>query len=311
MSRLFFWIKMHKLSTLLILILLIVIFNNYLKGSARQRYDVYESPSSGAVGIQPFGAVGMAAPDFAPSSEVFVNKTTTQESSSRTSDRMVIQNSTISLLVNNVEQVKDMILAKTRELGGFMVSTNVNNPHDAATATITVRVPSTKLESAVKEFRGLAIRVTSEYLSGEDVTDEYTDIQAQMATLLTTKEKFEEILDRATAIQDILNVQRELINLQSQIDSLKGQQLYIERNAEMARITIYLSTDELALPYAPDEMWRPQLIFKQAVRSMIGTVRQVGTLVIWLGVYSVIWIPLLLIIYFVRRRMRKTTTVSQ
>ena len=299
MSRLFFWIKTHKLSSLLIVILLIVIFNNYLKGSARQRYDVYESPSSGAVGVQSFGALGMPAPDFS------------QESSSRTSDRMVIQNSTISLLVNNVEQVKDMILAKTRELGGFMVSTNVNNPQDAATATITVRVPSTKLEAAVKQFRGLAIRVTSEYLSGEDVTDEYTDIQAQMATLLTTKEKFEEILDKATEIQDILNVQRELINLQSQIDSLKGQQLFIERNAEMARVTVYLSTDELALPYAPDEMWRPQLIFKQAVRSMIGTVRQVGTLVIWLGVYSVIWIPLLLIIYFVRRRMRKTTTVNQ
>ena len=301
---------MHKLSTLLILILLIVIFNNYLKGSIRQRYDVYESPSSGAVGIQPFGA-GMAAPDFAPSSDVFVNKTTTQESSARTSDRTVIQNSTLSLLVNNVEEVKNTILTKTRELGGFMVSVNVNNPQDAATATITVRVPSTKLENAVKEFRGFAIRVTSEYLSGEDVTDEYTDIQAQMATLLTTKEKFEEIFDKATIIQDILNVQRELINLQSQIDSLKGQQLYIERNAEMARITIYLSTDELALPYAPDEMWRPQVIFKQAVRSMIGALRNIGSLLIWIGVYSVIWIPALIIFYIVKRRMGKKPLVNE
>ena len=301
---------MHKLSTLLILILLIVIFNNYLKGSIRQRYDVYESPSSGAVGIQPFGAVGVAAPDFS-GSDAIVNKSVSQESSSATGDRTVIQNSTLSLLVNNVEEVKDTILTKTRELGGFMVSVNVNNPQDAATATITVRVPSTKLENAVKEFRGFAIRVTSEYLSGEDVTDEYTDIQAQMATLLTTKEKFEEILDRATAIQDILNVQRELINLQSQIDSLKGQQLYIERNAEMARITIYLSTDELALPYAPDEMWRPQVIFKQAVRSMIGALRNIGSLLIWIGVYSVIWIPALIIFYIVKRRMGKKPLVNE
>src|SRR3989338_6209579 len=131
MSRLFFWIKTHKLSSLLILVLLFVIFNNYLKGSTRQRYDVYESPSSGAVGIQSFGALGMPAPDFS-GSDVALNKSAPQESSSRTSDRMVIQNSTLSLLVNNVEQVKDMILAKTRELGGFMVSTNVNNTQDAA-----------------------------------------------------------------------------------------------------------------------------------------------------------------------------------
>ena len=261
--------------------------------------------------VGPTYEVGSGSPDYRRVSDMVTNKSAPQEISSTAGERMVIQNSTLSLLVNNVEETKNKILAKTRELGGFMVSTNVNNPQDAATATITVRVPSGKLENTVEQFRGLAIRVTSEYLSGEDVTDQYTDIKAQMQTLLTTKAKFEEILDKATAIQDILDVQRELINLQSQIDSLKGQQLYIEKNAEMARLTIYLSTDELALPYAPDEMWRPQLIFKMAVRSVIGTVRQVGTLLIWTGVYSVIWVPLLLIFYFIKRRKRTNSSQPQ
>jgi hypothetical protein len=107
---------------------------------------------------------------------------------------------------------------------------------------------------------------------------------------------------KAEKIEDLLNVQRELINLQSQIDSLKGQQQYYEKNAEMAKLTIYLSTDELALPYAPSESWRPQVIFKQAVRSLVTSLRKVGTAIIWLAVYSVVWIPVGVGIYIFYRK---------
>ena len=183
-----------------------------------------------------------------------------------------------------------------------MVNSNLNNPQDAATATVTVRVPSAKLQAALQTFRGLGVKVVSENLSGQDVTDEFVDNEARLAILEKTKAKFEEILDNAINVQDILTVQREIINLQSQIDAVKGQQNYLEKSAQMAKLTIYLSTDELALPYAPSETWRPAVIFKQAVRSLLGSARKLGTLVIWLAVYSIIWLPILLLIYFLKKR---------
>ena len=169
---------------------------------------------------------------------------------------------------------------------------------------ITVRIPQEKLEEALNYFRELAVKVVSETVSGRDVTDEYVDIEARLATLLKTKAKFEEILAKAQKVQDILEVQRELINLQEQIDNLKGQQNYLEKSAQVSRVTIYLATDELALPYVPTEAWRPQAIFKQAVRSLIGALRKLGTLIIWFGVYSVIWLPILAI-YLIIKHWRK------
>ena len=122
------------------------------------------------------------------------------------------------------------------------------------------------------------------------------------STLEKTKAKFEEILEAATEIQDILQVQREIINLQAEIDAVIGQQKYLEQSAKLARLTVYLSTDELALPYAPSETWRPVVIFRQAVRSLIYQMRKIGTALIWLAVYSVIWIPALLLIYYFKKR---------
>jgi len=98
-----------------------------------------------------------------------------------------------------------------------------------------------------------------------------------------------------------LTVQRELISLQNQIDSLKGQQKYLEQTAQLAKVTIYLSSDEMALPYAPSATFRPDVIFKLAVRSLVGALRGVATLAIWIIVFGVIWVPVLVIIIFIKR----------
>jgi len=170
---------------------------------------------------------------------------------------------------------------------------------------VVVRVPAKSLKATLDYFRSLSIKVSSENLFGTDVTDQYVDIQARLDTLNKTKAKFEEILVKADKVTDILEVQRQIIYIQDQIDSLKGQQQYLEKTAELAKITLYLSTDEFSLPYAPSAPFRPAVIFKYAVRSLVGTLRGIVQALIWIGVYSVIMVPVLLVVYFVRRKIKR------
>lgn len=220
-------------------------------------------------------------------------------------DRLVVRNSQMSLLVENVREVQKAIIAKAENLGGYMVDSRVDSPFGIDSSTVTVRIPEPKLNEVLEYFRSLGVRVVSENLVGRDVTDEYVDLEARLATLQKTKSKFEEILEKAEKIQDILQVQREIIILQSQIDNLKGRQQYLEKTAQSSRVTVYLSTDELALPYAPTQPWRPKVIFKQATRSLIKTFRSAGVLGIWLSVYAIVWLPLLLIIWYIKKRVKK------
>jgi len=220
-------------------------------------------------------------------------------------DRLVIQNTTLSLLVQDVRNTQDQIIKKSQELGGYMVESQISSPLGVESGTVIVRVPAKDLDLALSFFRSLGVRVIAENLVGRDVTDEYVDIQSRLETLQKTKAKFEEIMAKAEKVDDILRVQREIINLQEQIDSLKGRQQYLEKSAEMAKVTVYLSTDELALPYSPTQPWRPQVIFKQAVRSLIKTGRVLAGLAIWLGVYSIVWAPALGIGFFFRKKYRR------
>lgn len=218
---------------------------------------------------------------------------------------MMMRSSSLSLLVNDVKKSADYVKDQAEKLGGFMIQSDFSNPGEAPNAIITVRVPASNLNTYLSDLRSQAIRVTSENLEGYDITDQYTDIQKRLDTLNKTKEKFEAIYAKATAVQDILDVQNRLIENQNQIDQLKGQVQYMEKSVQLAKVTINLSTDELALPYDSDSSWRPVVVFKQAIRSLVATLHNIFNFVIWVLVYAVIWLPIIIIIYFIRRYRRK------
>lgn len=220
-------------------------------------------------------------------------------------NRMVVQNSYLSLLVTDVVTAKKKVIDTAVSLGGYMVNAATVNPQDAATATVTVRVPSVKLDQTLEMYRSLGVKVVSENLVGTDVTDQYVDIDSRVITLGKTKVAMEAILTKAELVSDLTNVTQQIINIQSQIDNLKGMQKSLEENAKLAKVTIYLSTDEIALPYAPTDTFRPNVIFKLAVRGLVGNLRSIGSFAIWLGVYAVIWVPVIVIIYFLKRRFEK------
>jgi hypothetical protein len=282
------WIKKNKLSTFLIFIILFFILKNKIHIVSPFVFKEQNSyPKAEKLAI------------VEPTNELFSSPPPIE-----TQNRLIIKESYLSLVVKNVFDAQKKILEKTEKMGGFMVQSYFDNPQEAASATITVRIPDKKLDQALAEFKKLAVKVVSENISGTDITEEYTDIEARLKTLYKTKTKFEEIMEKASKVSEILEVQRELINLQQQIDTLVGQKKYLEKKAQLTRITIYLSTDELSLPYAPAESWRPQVVFKEAVRSLILTLRKIANLLIWIFVYLPLAFPFIFIYYFWQKKKK-------
>lgn len=300
--RLIDWIKKNKLATFLILVVCYLLFKSWTNpfptpppvpmfNSAIPADLKMAIPRSGGAG----GNIGFMPPvqeNFAPQPDI--------------KNRMVVQESNISLLVKDAKDTINKIIDYANNNSGYMVNSSLNTPGETTSGIVVIRIPTKSLKQTLEFLRGLSIKVVSENLYGNDVTDQYVDIKSRLDTLYKTKTKFEDMLDKSANVQDLLNVQREIINLQTQIDYLIGQQQYLEKTSESARITIYVSTDEIALPYTPDDSWRPDVIFKLAVRSVISNLRSIGSNVIWIAVYSVFWIPTLAIILIIKKRFFKS-----
>ena len=294
MGNIINWLKSNKLTVILIITIGYLLWKQNYSGPV---YPLLMSSRQGAVqemavsnALPKAGGGGFIPPvgnDFVPTDS---------------SDRMVIKESTISLMVKDVAGSIKNIQTLAERSGGYLINSHLSKPQESGSGSISVRVPESKLTDTLAEFRKAGLRVVDEYISGNDVTDQYVDLEARLATLNKTKAKFEQILDQAVQVQDLLNVQRELVNLQQQIDSIKGQQQYLAQSAKLSKVTVYLSTDEFSLPYSPADPWRPNVVFKLAVRSLVMNLRNIGSALIWTGVYSPVWAPILLIILLLRRK---------
>lgn len=298
------WIKRNKLASFLLVILLVILVKSLT--ASFLGFNTMSLSGSGSVAMpQPLSGVGLGAPSY--SKAISDTYYPAQEYTPQTdvANRMVVQESNLSLLVKNVVEIRNKIVDFAQQNGGYMVNSTTSNPQDAPTAKVVIRVASDKLQEALDFFHSLSIKVVSENLYGTDVTDQYVDVEKRISLLESTISKYQEILSKATEISDITNLTREILSIQSQIDSLKGSQESLKQNASLAKLTVYLSTDEIALPYAPSETFRPEVIFKLAVRSLVGLLRQLATMAIWIGVYAVIWVPVALVGYLVYRKIKK------
>ena len=304
MSRFLLWLKSNKLTVVLFAIigyflytgLGYSLFTRSVGTSLRSSADVYSTPE-----IMP-----KMMGNYASSSPAFFNETAPQLD---VENRKVVTNSNLSLVVSNVRSSVDAIQDEADKRGGYMVSNNVNTPEGLGSGNITIRVPSGQLRSMLNFLRNAAVKVVSENIDGYDITDEFIDVEARLATLEKTKAIYEAMLSKAVNVDEIMRVQQAVLGTQDQIDSLKGRLQYLDATSRSSLITVYLSTDEFELPYTPDQPWRPSVVFKYAVRSLVGVAQTAGSTVIWIGVYSILWLPALVVVLFIRKRLQTKKTV--
>jgi hypothetical protein len=113
------------------------------------------------------------------------------------------------------------------------------NDQDRMVADLTLQVRSQSADAAVSDLRALG-KVTSETSGSQDVTEEYVDLDSNLRNLQASEAAILKLLDRASQIQDVLALQRELSNVRGQIERIQGRKTYLERRTDMATITLAL-----------------------------------------------------------------------
>jgi len=289
LSRLVYWIKNNKIATVVFAILLGFVllnaFSDFIGVLERQGGKLFRPE------------LEEVSPDF--------GGVQFQEGISTSEDRLVVEESNLSLVVEDVRSVADEVVARAEAEGGFMVSSSLTRPEESPVATVVVRVPTKKFKEVIEYYRSLAVKVSSENILGTDVTKEFEDLDSRIETIEKTIVQLEEIKAKATKVSDLVNITQQITFLQERIDSLKGRKEFLKQSAAFPKITAFLATDELALPFQPPEGFRPGVVLKLAVRTLLSNFYATGKVLIWVGVYGVIWLPILLFIIYRRRRRAK------
>ncbi len=209
--------------------------------------------------------------------------------------RMVIYNGALDLVVKDTVAAQEEIGALADELEGFVLSSeSYRYDEGLLRVEVTLRIPATSFNTAMARLRDLALEVTHERVSSQDVTQEYVDLESRLRALESKAEKLEEFLDEAEDTEAVLKIYQELSATQEEIEHVKGRMRYLERSAAMATIDISLTPDEMAQPIEVAG-WRPQGTAKQALQMLINAYQSLVDALIWI---VILVIPVLLGIGF-------------
>ncbi len=233
----------------------------------------------GAPEIMPAPAMGAPAPGQpylqAMADSGGYDKSYEEAAAGASAERMVIQNVDMSIVVADPKARMDEIARMAVEMGGFVVSSNLYrstygpNAIEVPEASITIRVPAERLEEALEKIKADVVEVTYENRNGQDVTSQYVDLKSRLAAKEEAEKNLLKIMDTATNAEDVLAIYMQVQNIQTEIESLKGQIKYFEEAAALSAVSIRLVAEETVKPIEIGG-WKLQGTANDAIQDLIG-----------------------------------------
>ncbi len=225
-----------------------------------------------------------------------------QDSTVETGERLVIKNADLSIAVKDPLETMQSILNLADQMGGFVVSSNLyyttlENGAEVPQADVTIRVPADRLDEALAKIESGAGRILSKNISGQDVTQEYTDLQSRLRNLQEAETQLQQIMDEAKDTEDVLNVYNQLVNIREQIEIIQGRIQYFEQSAAFSAISVIILADEAVQPITIGG-WQPVGVAKDAIQALLNTLTTLANAAIWLALYV---LPVLVVLYIPAR----------
>ena len=222
------------------------------------------------------------------------------------SDRMIVYNTSISLAVDNVQESVNAVSALAQGAGGIVSGTSIRyDDKKKEQATLTLRVPSSSYYEVMNNLRKLGARVLNETGSTQDVTEEFTDLDAQLRNFQATEAQYLELLKRAQTIDEILKVQNQLTQIRGQIERTKGRMNLLQRTSDMATIAVTMTPVTPGILQEPTNAWDPARTVREAWETSLVFVRAFADVSIRVVIFSWWLLPfaaLLWVAWTVRRR---------
>lgn len=227
-------------------------------------------------------------------------------------NRKIIKNADLTVEAENVDFTLSRIGTAAAQVGGYVLETRTDFPQaNRKSALLKIAVPVDQFEATLERIRNSAKNVLSEQATGVDASQEYVDVQSQIANLEATQARIREFLAQATTVEESLKVNAQLSEIEGQISTLKGRLSFLSQRAAYSTISVQIQQipppEPVATPVpTPEPTFNPNRTADQAFGALTVIVQAVVTVGIWVVVFILpLLLPLALIALIIRILRRR------
>ena len=207
----------------------------------------------------------------------------------------VIQTGYLEIEVENSNDAVRQIRTIAEAHKGFLISSNFSeSPTGERRASAQIKVPFDKFSAAIDEIKQASRFVARESINSQDVTEEYIDLQSQLKNLRAEETQYIGIMERATKIEDVLNVASRLADVRGRIESIEGRIKYYDARTDFSIINVEMTEERVVT--APADKWRPLDNMKEQIQLLIVRLQDFVDNIVAFAFWLVGVIPYLVII---------------
>lgn len=215
---------------------------------------------------------------------------------------MIVRTATLTIVVADTGKTLDKIAALVEQNGGYVSGSNVWRETEQLRAKLTLRVPSATLRATLAAIRACGIRVESETMSSDEVTQKYVDLGSQLKNLEATEVELRQIMtgirEHSKKASEVLEISQQLMSVRGQIEQARGRMRYLEQMTSYATVNVELVPDAVAKPVV-EPGWQPVAVAKDAARALTNVMKEIAGATIWLLVYALPLVLLLCVAAFI------------
>lgn len=225
--------------------------------------------------------------------------------------RLIIKDGRLTIVVDDTETAVNSATNLIVELGGYIISQNLHDDTQGYRfATMRLAVPVTQFEFAMQSLRGLG-QVTNESSSGEDVTDEFVDLNSRLTNLEMTRDRLRSFLDEAENVTETLLVNDELKRVEEEIAVIQGRLNFLQDRAAFSTIDLNIqpwiptptatatataTPTPTATPLPTAEIWRPGDTVQVAAVQLQDTAQETADFALYNSIVCGPWLLLFLLV---------------
>jgi hypothetical protein len=134
-------------------------------------------------------------------------------------DLKVAKDSRLSFEVRDIQTTRTSVNVLLRDYHGYLSSEIMQGDR----VDQVVRVPTDHLEDFITKATALGNKTLFKTLSTNDLTDEFIDKEAHLATQKELEKRYINLLQKALKVEDILQIEKELAKVRGEIETMEGQ----------------------------------------------------------------------------------------
>ncbi|MBF0483729.1 MAG: DUF4349 domain-containing protein [Candidatus Omnitrophica bacterium] len=207
--------------------------------------------------------------------------------------RKVIQNANLSIRVKDSLKVQVEINNIVTKYNGMIISSQIyNSGENNRRGTTVLKVLPANMVATLVDIKKLG-EVENENVSGEDVTEQYVDLQARLQNYKIVKDRLTKIMDeKAREVKDILEIEKEMARVGGEIEALEGRIKYLDSQADMATVTVNYYEKQVHIVRGLNFKERFQQTLKVSVEVFVNTINGMIILISFL-------LPIMIVLFVI------------